>query len=211
MKILKTFAYAFLAGISISIGGTVFLSVENHVVGAMLFAIGLFVICTFRFNLFTGRVAYVFENNISYALELIPIWIGNLLGCFLTANAEILTRRGDILREKALELCQAKLDDNLLSIFILSFFCNILVFIAVDGFKNNEHELGKYISVFFGVMVFILCGFEHCVANMYYFSMAGVWNFKTLLYVLVMTLGNSCGGILIPLIRRWKFGSRAAA
>lgn len=211
MKILKTFAYAFLAGISISIGGTVFLSVENHVVGAMFFAIGLFVICTFRFNLFTGRVAYVFENNISYALELIPIWIGNLLGCFLTANAEILTRRGDILREKALELCQAKLDDNLLSIFILSFFCNILVFIAVDGFKNNEHELGKYISVFFGVMVFILCGFEHCVANMYYFSMAGVWSFKTLLYVLVMTLGNSCGGILIPLIRRWKLGSRAAA
>ena len=51
------------------------------------------------------------------------------------------------------------------------------------------------------MIVFILCGFEHCVANMYYFSIAGAWSMKTLGYVLVMTLGNSVGGVLIPLLR----------
>ena len=51
-------------------------------------------------------------------------------------------------------------------------------------------------------MVFILCGFEHCVANMYYFSVAGMWSGKTLLYLLVMTLGNAVGGVVFPVIRR---------
>ncbi len=55
---------------------------------------------------------------------------------------------------------------------------------------------------FLGVMVFILCGFEHCVANMYYFSVAGMWSGKTLLYLLVMTLGNAVGGVVFPVIRR---------
>ena len=50
--------------------------------------------------------------------------------------------------------------------------------------------------------VFILCGFEHCVANMYYFSVAGMWSGKTLLYLLVMTLGNAVGGVVFPVIRR---------
>ncbi len=72
----------------------------------------------------------------------------------------------------------------------------------MDGFAKNPHEIGKYLSLFFGVMVFILSGFEHCVANMFYFSVAAMWTGKTLLYVLVMTLGNSVGGLLIPLLRK---------
>ena len=53
-------------------------------------------------------------------------------------------------------------------------------------------------------MVFILCGFEHCVANMFYFSVANAWSGKTVLYLLVMTLGNSCGGLILPLCRKLK-------
>ena len=50
-----------------------------------------------------------------------------------------------------------------------------------------------------GITVFILAGFEHCVANMYYFSAANMWTWKTVLYVLVMILGNSVGSILLAL------------
>jgi formate/nitrite transporter FocA (FNT family) len=78
------------------------------------------------------------------------------------------------------------------------------MFIAVDGFKNNPHELGKYIGIFMGVIVFILCGFEHCVANMYYFSVANMWSIKALGYLLVMSFGNGCGGVIIPLCRQLK-------
>ena len=202
MKHLKTFAGGVLAGIIIAIGGTVFLSLEDRVLGALFFTVGLFAVCTFGFNLFTGKVCYVFEQDREYALALPVIWLGNLAGTFLTALAESATRIGLKLQEKAAALCTVKLNDGLLSIFILSFFCNVLIWLAVEGFKNNPHPAGKYLSLFFGVTVFILCGFEHCVANMYYFSAAGMWSGKTLLWVLVMTLGNSAGGVCFPLLRK---------
>ncbi len=206
MKRFVTFVYGILAGISIAIGGTAFLSLmdTSKVLGAVFFTVGLFTVCTFGFNLYTGKICYVFERDKSYAIDLIFIWLGNLVGAWLTGMAERATRVGSLLAEKATVLCTAKLNDNLLSIFILAVFCDILIFIAVDGYGKNPHELGKYLALFFGVTVFILCGFEHCVANMYYFSVAGMWSWKTLLYVLVMTLGNSVGGVLLPLLRQWK-------
>lgn len=202
MDRLKTFIGGVLAGISIALGGTVYLSLENKVVGALFFTVGLFTVCTFGFFLFTGKVCYVFERDRSYAVDLIFIWLGNLAGAWLTAELERLTRIGPALAERAAPLCQAKLDDNLFSVFILAVFCNILIYIAVDGFNKNPHELGKYLALFFGVAVFILCGFEHCVANMYYFSMARAWSLKTLGYLLVMTFGNAVGGVLLPLFKR---------
>jgi len=54
MKTLKTFVGAVLAGISIGLGGLVFLAVDNKVIGAALFTVGLFTVCTFGLNLFTG-------------------------------------------------------------------------------------------------------------------------------------------------------------
>lgn len=204
MTMLKTFAYGVLAGVCIAIGGTAFLSLDNKVLGALFFTVGLFAICTVGFNLFTGKVCYVFERDKRYALDLIWIWLGNLCGTWLTAQAEHFTRIGDAITAKAAVLCEAKLNDGLLSIFILAILCNILMFIAVDSFSKNPHEIGKYLALFFGVMLFILCGFEHCVANMYYFSVADMWSWKTLLHMLVMSLGNAAGGVIIPLIRMWK-------
>lgn len=200
---IASFLYSILAGVSISIGGIVFLSLDNKVTGAIFFSLGLFTVCTFGFNLFTGKVGYIFENKPSYLLFLLQVWVGNLLGSLITGNLIRLTRIGSI-SEKAKVLCDTKLNDSLLSIFILAVFCNILMFVAVDGFKTNQHEIGKYIGIFMGVIVFILCGFEHCVANMFYFSVANVWSGKTILYLLVMTLGNACGGVLIPLARQLK-------
>lgn len=203
MKALKTFVSGVIAGIFIAIGGTAFLSLENKVLGAMFFTSGLFVICTLSFSLYTGKVCYVFERNRRYLLDVLLIWTGNFCGTWLTAQAERATRIGNALAEKAAILSTAKINDTLLSVFILAIFCNILIYIAVEGYNRNPHELGKYLSLFFGVIVFILSGFEHCVANMYYFSMAGMWSGKMLLYLLVMTLGNAVGGVFLPLVRNW--------
>ena len=203
MKKAASFLYSVLGGVSIGIGGVVFLSCENKVTGTLFFCLGLFTICTFGFNLFTGKVGYVFEQPPAYTGFVLSVWLGNLVGTGLVGYAVRATRIAGI-AEKAATICQAKLDDGLLSIFILSVFCNILMFIAVDGFKNNPHELGKYLGIFLGVTVFILCGFEHCVANMFYFSVANVWSAKTVLYLLVMSVGNAVGGVLIPLCRQLK-------
>lgn len=202
MKALKDLLYAVLAGVFISIGGCVFLSCENKVVGALLFTIGLFVIVTNGFNLFTGKVCYVFDNPVSYIFTCALIWLGNLVGTFAAAEALLLTRIGDVISKKAETICKAKTDDGYLSLFILGFFCNILIYVAVDGYKNNKSDLGKYLSLFFGVSVFILCSFEHCVADMFYFTVARAWDADSLLALLVITLGNILGGIFIPLCKK---------
>ena len=196
-----SFLNSVLGGVCIGIGGVVFLSCENKVTGAAFFCLGLFAICTFGFNLFTGKVGYIFEQPPRYAAFVASVWLGNLVGTGLVGYGIRLTRIAGI-TEKAAAMCQTKLDDSLLSIFILSVLCNILMFIAVDGFKNNPHEVGKYIGIFMGVIVFILCGFEHCIADMFYLSLAGVFTPGALLRLAVITLGNGAGGVLIPLLRR---------
>ena len=72
------------------------------------------------------------------------------------------------------------------------------MYYAVKGFKKQT-DFGKYLVVYLGVAVFILCGFEHCIANMYYFSVADIWSLKTLGYTGIMVLGNSLGSFIIPL------------
>lgn len=202
MRYIKTFFLAVLGGVCIAIGGTAFLSLDNKVLGSLFFSVGLFAICTMGLNLYTGKVCYVFQNDGKYALEVLLVWCGNFLGTFLSALALRHTRLGPAMVEKALALCQVKLNDSLLSIFILAVFCNMLIYLGVEGYRNNPHEIGKYLAIVFGVMVFILCGFEHCIANMFYFSVAGVFTGKMFVYLLIMTLGNAVGGVLFPLLRK---------
>lgn len=202
MKLLKIFLKAVVAGIFIGIGGTAFLMIENKVIGSIMFAVGLFAICTMGFNLFTGKVCYVFENKVTYLIDLIVIWLGNLCGTILIALLESFTRIYPTLQEKALIMCQTKFTDEPISWLILGFFCNILIYLAVDEYKNNPHELGKYLSIIFGVSVFIICGFEHCVADMYYISIANAWTYAHAFEVIaIVTIGNCIGGIFIPFIK----------
>lgn len=196
-----TFLYAIMGGICIALGGTAYLCTENNVIGAILFTIGLFTICTMGFNLYTGKVSYAFENKPSYIVDLIIVWLGNLGGTALAAWLLGLTRIGTSIAEKASEICNVKLGDNLLSMFVLAIFCNLLIFIAVDEFNTNKHITGKYLGLLFGVVAFIFCSFEHSVADMFYFSVAGVWSVNTLCYLMIITLGNAVGGLLVPAIR----------
>ena len=201
MKALKTFVSAVLAGMCVGFGGVVFLSLDNRIIGSVMFTVGLFTICTFGLHLFTGKVCYALENGKSYNLALPIIWLGNLVGTGITALSVSLSRI-DGISAKAEELCATKLDDSILSLFLLGVLCNIFIYIAVEGYKNNPHELGKYLSLFFGVMVFILAGTEHCVADMFYFWLSG-WSVDAAVRVLVITLGNAAGGILFRALHRF--------
>lgn len=183
----------------IAIGGTVFLSIENKVIGASLFSIGLFGVLIYNLNLYTGKIGYLITNfNLKYIKELIITLIGNFIGACSVGFILRYTRIYDKICEKSLILANAKLNDNILSIFILSVFCGLLMYYAVNGFKKQT-DFGKYLVVYLGVAVFILCGFEHCIANMYYFSVADIWSLKTLGYTSIMVLGNSLGSFIIPL------------
>ena len=62
--------------------------------------------------------------------------------------------------------------------------------------------LHKYLALFLGVAVFAISGFEHCVANMYFISLTGSWSADAVLFIIVNTVGNSLGGLLVPAVKK---------
>ena len=71
----------------IAVGGVLYLSVDNKYVGSFLFGIGLFLIFSYQFFLFTGKVGYAVENGPRYWADLGVIWLGNLAGTGAVAAA----------------------------------------------------------------------------------------------------------------------------
>lgn len=197
MKALSDALLGFLAGFVITLGATAYLSLESTMAGALMFTVGLFAICSFGWNLFTGKVCYSFGKGPRYIGFLAVVWISNFVGAAAGGALIRLTRlEGVVARAQA--VAATKLDDGLLSVFVLAIFCNVLIYIAVEGYRSIENSLGRYLAVFFGVTVFVVCGFEHCVANMYYFTAAGAWSGEAIVFILVNTLGNALGGLLVP-------------
>ena len=172
--------------------------------GALLFCVGLYTICEMQFHLFTGRVCYALEQPLWSWFRFPLIWIGNWLGAGLAASLLGLTRVGPAARQAALVLVAGKNGDTFLSLFILGFFCNIFVYIAVEGYKTFPLALGKYLAIFVGITVFIMSGYEHSVADMFYYFMAGQMDQEALVRLLVITGGNICGGLT-------AWGARQAA
>lgn len=196
MNYSKTLLTAVLAGFCIGLGGMIYLSIDDKVVGSALFSVGLFVVLTMKLSLFTGKICYVLDGDkINNIINVIITWLGNFAGSLILALIIRNTRTGAGISERALALCQVKIDDSYLSLFLLGFLCNIFIFIAVDEFRKNEHITGKYVAIFLGVMGFIIAGTEHCVADMFYFNVAQVYSVQMIVRLLIITAGNTLGGI----------------
>ncbi|BCN28877.1 formate/nitrite transporter family protein [Anaeromicropila herbilytica] len=204
---IKTFVKAILAGIAICLGGTIYLTLENHMVGAFLFSIGLFTIYTFGLNLYTGKVCYIPNEKPSYLLTVLVVYLGNAVGTIGTGYLLRHTKESKLI-DHTVELVNGKLSDTLFSTFVMAFFCGVMMCIAVIGFQTIKDSVGKHLALVLPIMVFILCGFEHSIADMFYFSMADAWNAKALLYIVVIAIGNLVGGASLPLALRLTDGEK---
>ena len=199
-KFFRIFVPAVYSGLCIGIGGMVYLNCENKVVGAFMFCIGLLTILLFGFNLYTGKVGYICQNKPAYIGQVAIVWLGNFAGTAVMAGLCRLTRNADKLTQACQGMVETKLNDSLLSLFVLAIFCGMLMFIAVDTYKHHYEKKDTMVTVvaILGVVVFILAGFEHCIADMFYFTLAGAFP-KAFPALIVMTLGNAVGGNIIPL------------
>lgn len=188
----------------IGIGGIVNLSVENKYLGACLFSLGLFTIIRFGFFLYTGKVGYIPENKPAYILEVFRTLLGNICGTAFAAAAVSFTRIGDGIHERASVIMETKTGDSVLSQLILGYFCGMLMYIAVDNAKGCK-KTGSDVSLVFGtvvpVMTFILCGFNHSVADCFYYF-ASIPDLKGIFYLLIAVIGNAFGGMTIPLMKK---------
>lgn len=195
---------AVLAGFMIGIGGIVYLSVENKVVGSFLFSFGLFSIIQFGFTLYTGKVGYIPERTPVYLREVALAIVGNLIGTGLCAALLRCTRHWDKVHAAAEKLVDAKTGDGVLSVLVLSVFCGLLMYLAVENSRISK-EKNNFIAAVFGtvlpVMVFILCGFNHSVADSFYIF-AGRIDAAGALYLVLAVIGNAIGGMLVPLAKK---------
>lgn len=202
-KYLKILISSVVAGMLISIGTTVYLSLINmgqKIIGSFLFGIGLFTIINFNSWLYTGKIGFILEKKVDYVKELIICFFGNTLGAFLLTFIISCTRYGSNLSQIALELVNAKQNDSWYSIIILSFLCGMLIYIAVKGQEICKDGFSKTLIVFLSVMVFILSGFEHVIANISYYTFANLFNMKVVFYIILMMVGNSLGSIFLNLL-----------
>lgn len=191
---MKNIVKAVAGGFMIGIGGAVYLACDVKYVGAFLFALGLLTICEFGLGLYTGKVGYIFINKGNFYIEVLQTLLGNVFGT-AAAGLLVFVSRPD-LYEKASVLGIKKLAQSPLQTLVLSFFCGILMFIAVNLYKKRD-GIGRYIGIFTAVPVFILAGFEHSIADMFYFFAGLTVSVQSALYILICVVGNALGAFAI--------------
>ncbi|MDR1674346.1 MAG: formate/nitrite transporter family protein [Oscillospiraceae bacterium] len=190
MKI-KTLFQGILSGILIVIGCTVYLSCENKYVGAVLFSVALLSICSLNLPLFTGSVGFV--KSLNDIINLLLCLAGNTVGCAV-AGLSVGVAYPEV-SAAALASSALKFGSHPVAAFAASVMCGILMYTAVYIYRNNE-GISRYIGILICVPTFILCRFEHSIANLGYLfiAKAGITN---LLNLPLFIIGNAAGSLLI--------------
>ncbi len=186
-NIFNLITKSILAGLLISLAGIVYLNCPDKIVGSFLFSLGLISVILLEANLFTGKIGYV--NSKRSILDSLLILVFNLVAATIVG---LIYRCGS---DAATSIVESKL-----SIFseawwltgLKSIGCGAAIYLAVEGYKKSK----SLIPVILGVMVFILAGWNHCIADCFYMA-AGSSNILAIPYLLVVIAGNSIGSLLI--------------
>ncbi len=199
---LKKILSGISAGILISIGGSIFLSCENKVVGAVLFSVALLCICYKGYSLFTGKIGFIPEKHDKEAVSVLLLGLfGNAIGT--VAFGYMLRFAIPAFGTAAQTLCQGKLDNQALwQTFVRGVMCGILMYLAVSIFRDKKTPLG----ILFCIPVFILSGFEHSIADIFYFATSGIVSLQAFVFLWTVIAGNAVGAVILPLLNFTKAG-----
>ncbi len=191
---MKTLVSGILAGLLVSIGGTVFLACDDRYVGSVMFAVALLCICYKGYYLFTGKIGYSVEKGGEHKVrDLCLGLIGNAVGAYGTGLLIAFCKPS--LHENAAKLAEAKLGLGLPAVFAAGCLCGVLMYMAVSIYRDNKTPLG----ILFCIPVFILSGFEHSIADMFYFAAALSFGLPSVLFIAAVVAGNAVGAILVSL------------
>jgi formate/nitrite transporter len=241
--IVKTFVLAVLAGAFIAFAAQAsnmaIHTITNYslskVVGGAVFSVGLIMVLLAGAELFTGNnlmVIGVLDKKIRISQMLrnwIIVYIGNFIGAVLIAllinYSGLLNSSDGALGGLTVKIAASKVNLSFGQAFILGILCNWLVCIAVWMSYGAKDAIGKVAVIFFPIWIFVLSGFEHSVANMYYIP-AGIlaksngafvqashlsldmintldWGSFFINSLLPVTLGNIAGGSLFVGMIYW--------
>ena len=191
------------AGICVAISAYAYVCtcmVTDPIYGAIIFSMALTYICTREYDLYTGKIGILMPiiKDISYSvkyrrdfiLKLIIMVIVNVVTAFAIGLLF------GFINPSAAEFCDKSINDKLTLgfpiIFLESTFCGIIMFFAIKCYS----KIGV-ISLILGVVTFILCGFEHSIANVVYLGISGMINLDRLLIIVICVVGNTIGSLIV--------------
>lgn len=189
---------AVFAGLLVGIAASVYLATyENYkMLGALLFGFALLFVIAYSLNLYTGKVGYIIDNKPRFLIDIGLMIVGNFLGALLIALLIRLSGLSSIY-EQAIDFTAVKMAKAWWEVLGQSILCGMLMYLAVEGSKRVQNEMVKPLVVIFAVMIFIYSGYEHSIANMYYFTVGLTWSPLVFVYFLIMLIGNGIGSIMI--------------
>ena len=161
MKAINTLVSSILAGICIGLGGYVNL-VMGGIIGAVMFSFGLLSVVHYKYALYTGKAGF-FTNKVEF-VELFLIIIGNFIGCWLVSIIFVQCY-SDLVNAQA--IVDTILGKSLIEVLILAIPCGFIMSTAVAFARK-----GQYLPLLFGVPLFIVCGFRHSIADIFYYCAA---------------------------------------
>lgn len=176
------------AGVLIGISALAFLLVANPIVGAILFSFGLITIIIQGYYLYTGRIGGI--DSTSKIPSFLIMLAGNAIGAI--GIGLLLSATGTVAISAAAPIVAAKLSKGIITNLIMSGLCGVMMQCAVSNYAKTKNPL----IVTLCIMVFILGGFEHCIANMFYFGLTHTFSLTALRFIIINILGNSIGAIL---------------
>lgn len=240
--ILLGIAAGFFIGIgaeasSLAMHGISNVGLARTVAGAV-FPIGLMLIVLLGGELFTGNCLIsmaVYDKKAKLKgmiRNLTIVYISNFIGAALMAwminNCGQLNFSDGGAGAFTIKVALGKVGIDPMQAIVSGILCNVLVCLAIFMAATAKDVAGKCIAIFFPIFVFVISGFEHCVANMYYIP-AGIFaahnplyaakatelygitaeqlsglNFGTMFSNLVpVTIGNVIGGMVFVGLLYW--------
>ncbi len=186
MPLGKMILLGILAGAFIALGGAASSTAVHDIANVglartltgVIFPIGLMMIVFVGGELFTGNcmiVKAVFEKKVTikqFLRNLAVVYVSNLVGAlvidglvFLSGNLDY---SGGLLGAYAIKIAIAKVNMEPVAAIASGILCNMLVCTAILMAGAAIDISGKVWAIFFPIMSFVVGGFEHCVANMFY-------------------------------------------
>ena len=190
MSFTQSFMLSIMAGAFIAMGAMFFLLVSGdpdlpfaiqRVLGGVLFSLGLLLVVVCGAELFTGNTMIVMSaasKKISWGAVLknwVVVFVGNFVGALIIVGLVYLsgmhTMNGGIVGQTMVNVASSKMTPDWLTLFAKGIMCNFLVCLAVWIGYAGKTVADKMLGILLPIAAFVACGFEHCVANMFFLPM----------------------------------------
>lgn len=196
----QTLILAIFSGLLVGIGGILYVSSSNQIIGAVLFSFALILIVSRGYYLFTGKVGYLLPYKQGNLKLIGLILLGNTLGIFAITALFLLSGKNAALTN-AENIFAAKLAQTWFETLVLAIFCGFMMYFAVDSYDKIKNQTAAVFVVIAAVVIFIVAGFEHSIADMSYLVLSTTFTFESLLFILIVIIGNLIGAVTLNLLQ----------